>query len=42
MPFTKVGKNKWESPSGKKYTKDQLSLYYMTDGFKKKLPKEKK
>ena len=34
MPFKKVGKNKFKSPSGKKYTKKQVGLYYATDGFK--------
>lgn len=36
MPFKKVGRNKYVSPSGKKYTKKQVALYYATDGFKKK------
>jgi hypothetical protein len=35
MPFTKVGNNKYTSPSGRKFTKKQVMLYYATDGFKK-------
>jgi hypothetical protein len=35
MPFKKVGKDKYKSPSGKIYTTDQVKLYYATDGFKK-------
>lgn len=35
MPFKKVGKNKYKSPSGKTYTKKQVQLYYATDGFNK-------
>lgn len=34
MPFTKVAKNKYTSPSGKKFTKKQVELYYATNGFK--------
>lgn len=41
MPFTKVGKNKYKSPSGKTFTKKQVQMYYATDGFKKK-PKSKR
>jgi|TARA_R110000751_G_scaffold173181_1_gene279551 hypothetical protein len=36
MPFKKVSKNKYTSPSGKKYSKKQVKMYYATDGFKKK------
>ena len=36
MPFTKVGKNKNVSPSGREFTDAQVRLYYATDGFKKK------
>tara|TARA_R100000988_G_C3979578_1_gene156171 strand:+ start:121 stop:261 length:141 start_codon:yes stop_codon:yes gene_type:complete len=39
MPFTKIGKNKYKSPSGKIFTEKQVKLYYATDGFKKKRPK---
>ena len=35
MPFKKTGKNKYVSPSGKKFSKKQVALYYATDGFKK-------
>lgn len=35
MPFTKISKDKYVSPSGKKYTKKQTKLYYATDGFKR-------
>jgi len=34
MPFTKVGKNKNVSPSGRVFTDKQVKLYYTTDGFK--------
>lgn len=36
MPFTKVGKNKYKSPSGRTFTKKQVQMYYATGGFKKK------
>ena len=35
MPFTKVGHNKYRSPSGRMYTKRQVNLYYATKGFKR-------
>lgn len=35
MPFKKIGK-KYVSPSGKKFTKKQVALYYATKGFTKK------
>ena len=41
MPFEKVGKNKYKSPSGRIFTKKQVILYHATEGFKKK-PKGKK
>jgi len=34
MPFTKVGKNSYVSPSGRKFTKKQVIAYYASDGFK--------
>jgi hypothetical protein len=40
MPFKKVGKDKYESPSGKIYTKKQVRMYYATKGFKKNLIKK--
>lgn len=40
MPFKKIntGKNKgkFKSPSGKVFTKKQVSYYYVNKGFKKK------
>lgn len=42
MPFTKVGPNRYTSPSGRSYTKKQVVAYYATDGFKKKVRKKKK
>ena len=39
MPFVKVSPNKYKSPSGKKYTKKQVKLYYATEGFDKNLLK---
>ncbi len=42
MPFTKVAKDKYKSPSGRTFTKKQVNLYYATDGFKKKPKKPKK
>jgi hypothetical protein len=47
MPFTKIkaGKNKgkYKSPSGRVFTKKQVGLYHLTNGFKKsKLGKLKK
>lgn len=41
MPFKKVGKDKYKSPSGRTFTKKQVKLYYATSGFKKK-PKGKR
>ncbi len=41
MPFKKIGPNKYVSPSGRKWTKKQIDLYYATNGFKKK-PKKKR
>jgi len=35
MPFKKVGK-KYVSPSGRKFTKKQVAMYYATNGFKKR------
>lgn len=42
MPFKKTGKNEFKSPSGKKFTKKQVALYYATDGFKDKKDNKKK
>lgn len=35
MPFTKIGPNKYRSPSGRKFTAKQVRMYYATGGFKK-------
>lgn len=42
MPFKKVAKNKYVSPSGRKFTSKQVKLYYATDGFKEAPTKTKK
>ncbi len=42
MPFKKIGPNKYKSPSGRKWTKKQVALYYATDGFTKPAKKRKK
>jgi len=40
MPFKKVGKNKYRSPSGKIFTLKQVKLYYASHGtFKKRRKK---
>jgi hypothetical protein len=36
MPFKKVGKNLYKSPSGKKWTSKQVKMYYATKGTMKK------
>lgn len=41
MPFTKVAKNKYKSPSGRTYNAAQVALYYATKGFKE-MPKKGK
>jgi len=40
MPFKKQSNGKYKSPSGRTFTKNQVKMYYATDGFKKK-PKGK-
>jgi len=40
MPFKKIGKNEYKSPSGRIFTSKQVKLYYATEGFTKK-PKRK-
>ncbi len=40
MPFKKVGRNKYKSPSGKTYTTKQVKAYYATGGFKKPVKKK--
>lgn len=44
MPFKKTGKDEYTSPSGRKFNKKQVALYYANDGFpdKKKGKKETK
>ena len=42
MPFKKVGKNKYKSPSGRTYTAKQMRAYYATKGWKRKPRKRKK
>lgn len=32
MPFTKVGRNEYESPSGRKFNLNQVRLYYAKGG----------
>jgi hypothetical protein len=32
MPFTKIGHDKYESPSGRKFTKKQVDLYFAEGG----------
>jgi len=41
MPFKKTGKNSYRSPSGRKFTKSQVALYYARGGFKKAAKKAK-
>lgn len=42
MPFTKIGRNKYVSPSGRKWTKKQVVAYYATGGFKRKVKRRRK
>ena len=42
MPFLKISRDKYKSPSGKIYSKKQVQAYYASDGFKHKLIKGKK
>jgi hypothetical protein len=42
MPFTKVGPDKYRSPSGRIFTKKQVAAYYATNGFKRKPKKKRK
>ena len=41
MPFKKVGR-KYKTPSGKKYTKKQVKVYYATKGWKKPIRKSRR
>jgi len=40
MPFRKVSKDKYVSPSGKTFTGRQVKKYYATKGFTKKSKKK--
>ena len=42
MPFRKVGKNRYKSPSGRIYTARQVRAYYATGGFRKKRKRRRK
>ena len=42
MPFRKTGKGKYQSPSGRTYTRRQVAAYYATGGWKRKPRKVKK
>jgi len=42
MPFTKVGKNDYTSPSGKHWTKKQVIAYYSSSGTFSKAKKRAK
>ena len=35
MPFRKIAKGKYKSPSGRKYTARQVRAYYATSGWKR-------
>jgi len=42
MPFKKNKSGTYTSPSGKKYTEEQVKMYYATQGFKNSKKKKKK
>jgi hypothetical protein len=42
MPFKKVAKGKYKSPSGKTFTAKQVKLYHSHNGFPKKKKRTKK
>ena len=42
MPFKKTGPDEYTSPSGRKFTRKQVTMYYATEGFKPSLIKGKK
>ena len=42
MPFKKIGKNKYKSPSGRIYTEKQVKAYYATDGWKKQVRRQRR
>lgn len=41
MPFRKVGKNRYRSPSGRMWTAKQVRAYKATGGFKRR-PRKKR
>jgi hypothetical protein len=41
MPFKKLDKNKYVSPSGRKWTAKQVRMYYATNGTMRKNAKRK-
>ena len=41
MPFRKVGKNRYRSPSGRLWTAKQVRAYKATGGFKRR-PRKKR
>ncbi len=41
MPFKKISGNKYQGPSGKKFTLKQVKLAYATDNFTKMGPRKK-
>lgn len=42
MPFKKLKNGKYQSPSGRVMTKEQVQAYYASQGNKKKSGKKKK
>jgi len=42
MPFIKIGKNKYRSPSGRIWTRRQVIAYYASKGTFNKAKKNKK
>jgi hypothetical protein len=42
MPFRKVGKGRYRSPSGRLWTAKQVRLYHATGGFRRKPRRRKK
>ena len=42
MPFTKVGPNRYVSPSGRRWTGAQVRLYYATNGFSQRIRRRRK
>jgi len=42
MPFKKIGKNKYVSPSGRKWTKKQVVAYYASGGTFSKAKRKRK